>query len=229
MLILQKIYIDTAAVPRPCPAPSGQKSAATYSSTLILPSAQQDSKQPRNINYRMPHGFDKLLHHEPEAQSPPTPPRCHPPNPLPPPLRQQPYTRACGAGDRHRPPPRRPTPNRPNPPQMTSTPIPKKNSHILQDPRLTWAASSSPSRPNHHGPSPQIRYPKSRSNREKDREKDRDRDGVARTDDPFSTLLLSGKAFMSSGVHMVPDQKKAVSKSFGISGASQEPTLRIWD
>ncbi|KAJ6093996.1 hypothetical protein N7467_002841 [Penicillium canescens] len=71
---------------------------------MILPSAQQASKQPRNINYRTPHGFDKLLYHEPEAESPPTHPRrlstqsryhLH--------VRQQPIAaRAYGAGDRHR-------------------------------------------------------------------------------------------------------------------------------
>ncbi|KAJ5885565.1 Velvet factor [Penicillium tannophilum] len=84
----------------------------------------------------MPHGFDKLLHHEPES-SPPTPPRrkstlpryhLH--------VRQQPIAaRACGAGDRDR----RPV----DPPPIVQIllsdfdPESEDDKDTLQDPRFT--------------------------------------------------------------------------------------------
>lgn len=133
----------------------------------------------------MPHGFDKLLHHEPESL-PPTPPRrkstqsryhLH--------VRQQPIAaRACGAGDRDR----RPV----DPPPIVQILLTdfdaeaQDDRDILQDPRFTvgcllFPVSDSPGWPN----IPETEPP------------ERDRDGVARADDIFSTPLLSGKAFMS--------------------------------
>ncbi|KAJ5776031.1 uncharacterized protein N7511_001042 [Penicillium nucicola] len=177
------------------------KSAANYPSALTLHSTQQDSKQPRNVPYRMPHGFDKLLHHEPEAEQPPTPPRrpstqsryhLH--------VRQQPLAaRACGAGDRDR----RPV----DPPPIVQILLNDFDSNsqedrdILQDPRFTVGCLLFPvspqspwSEPTESASDPQDQ-PQDRD-KDKEGEKDLD-DGVARTDDPFSTPLLSGKAFMS--------------------------------
>ncbi|OGE47312.1 hypothetical protein PENARI_c050G03202 [Penicillium arizonense] len=212
------------------------RSAATYSSTLILPSAQ-DSKQPRNINYRTPHGFDKLLHHEPEAESPPAHPRrlstqsryhLH--------VRQQPIAaRACGAGDRHR----RPV----NPPPIVQILLKdfdsnsQEDSDILQDPRFTVGCLLFPVSP--QSPWSELTGSDIRDldrDREKDREKDRDTDGVARTDDPFSTLLLSGKAFMSPFyVEADPDPNSAPPHPSSIndprlsspSDAHNHPSVRL--
>ncbi|KAJ6163600.1 hypothetical protein N7497_003579 [Penicillium chrysogenum] len=116
------------------------KSAATHAFNPILPNIHQDPKpQSRNANYRMPHGFDKLLHPEPEPQSPspPPPPRrpstqsryhLH--------IRQQPIAaRACGAGDRDR----RPV----DPPPIVQILLTDFDSNsqedrdLLQDPRFT--------------------------------------------------------------------------------------------
>lgn len=143
---------------------------------------------PRNPTYSMPHGFDKLLHHEPESL-PPTPPRrtsiqsryhLH--------IRQQPIAaRACGAGDRDR----RPV----DPPPIVQilltdfNPSSEDDRDILRDPRFTVGC---------------LLFPVSESSTSKTREErdlsseDKEKgDGVARADDSFSTPLLSGKAFMS--------------------------------
>ncbi|KAJ5584180.1 uncharacterized protein N7459_003980 [Penicillium hispanicum] len=139
----------------------------------------------------MPHGFDKLLHHEPES-SPPLPPRrtstqstqsryhLH--------VRQQPIAaRACGAGDRDR----RPV----DPPPivqllLTDFDSESQDDHdILQDPRFTVGCLLFPV-----SDSTGWTHPPDPEQQEREREES---DGVARADDSFSTPLLSGKAFMS--------------------------------
>ncbi|CAP98467.1 Pc22g11790 [Penicillium rubens Wisconsin 54-1255] len=156
----------------------------------------------------MPHGFDKLLHPEPEPQSPspPPPPRrpstqsryhLH--------IRQQPIAaRACGAGDRDR----RPV----DPPPIVQILLTDFDSNsqedrdLLQDPRFT------------------VGYRDGNRDREREREHERERereretDGVARTDDNFSTPLLSGKAFMSPFyVDADPDPNSAPAHPSSIS------------
>ncbi|KAJ5745225.1 hypothetical protein N7520_010407 [Penicillium odoratum] len=135
----------------------------------------------------MPHGFDKLLHHEPES-SPPAPPRrksIQPRYHLH--VRQQPIgARACGAGDRDR----RPV----DPPPIVQIlltdfdPESQDDKDTLQDPRFTVGCLLFPysSDPANSTPTPQP-----------SEEADPESDGVARADDDFSTPLLSGKAFMS--------------------------------
>lgn len=162
------------------------KSAGLHALNPIPPI--QDPK-PRNPSYRMPHGFDKLLHHSPEPETPPTrrpstQSRYHLH------VRQQPIAaRACGAGDRDR----RPV----DPPPIVQILLTDFDSNsqedrdLLQDPRFTvgcllFPVSSASPWANPDGNAP------------RDRDGDRDEtDGVARTDDDLSTPLLSGKAFMS--------------------------------
>ncbi|KAJ5959135.1 uncharacterized protein N7479_006285 [Penicillium vulpinum] len=187
------------------------KSAAAYPFNPILASTHQDPKpQSRNANYRMPHGFDRLLHHEPEPQPLLPPPRrpstqsryhLH--------IRQQPIAaRACGAGDRDR----RPV----DPPPIVQILLTDFDSNsqedrdLLQDPRFTVGCLLFPVSPSLPWAEPTHAHPRERE-REQDRDQDRDRnrdrererereretDGIARTDDNFSTPLLSGKAFMS--------------------------------
>ncbi|KAJ5169005.1 Velvet factor [Penicillium canariense] len=157
-------------------------------------STQPEARQaPRNPSYSMPHGFDKLLHHEPESSPDPPPRRTSTQSRYHLHVRQQPIAaRACGAGDRDR----RPV----DPPPIVQIlltdfdPESQDDSDILQDPRFTvgcllfpvsdstgWSqAEAEPSQP-----------------AEREREREREPDGVARADDSFSTPLLSGKAFMS--------------------------------
>ncbi|KAJ5383390.1 hypothetical protein N7517_001301 [Penicillium concentricum] len=150
----------------------------------------------------MPHGFDRLLHPEPEPESPPPPPRrpstqsryhLH--------IRQQPIAaRACGAGDRDR----RPV----DPPPIVQILLTDFDSNspedrdLLQDPRFTVGCLLFPVSPSLPWAEPTDTHARER---EQDQDQDRDRncdreretDGIARTDDNFSTPLLSGKAFMS--------------------------------
>ncbi|KAJ5576404.1 Velvet factor [Penicillium sp. DV-2018c] len=158
----------------------------------MLPTTHEELKPSRSTNYRMPHGFDKLLHHDdpepqpsllPQSRRPSTQSRYHLH------IRQQPIAaRACGAGDRDR----RPV----DPPPIVQIlltdfdPKSQEDKDLLQDPRFTvgcllFPVSASP-------PSSEAEPTRSRA-----KEKDPDQDNIARTDDPLSTPLLSGKAFMS--------------------------------
>ncbi|CAG7927024.1 unnamed protein product [Penicillium olsonii] len=155
-----------------------------------IPPTQEPKSQSRHTPYRMPHGFDKLLHHSPEPEIPPAPRRPSTQSRYHLHVRQQPIAaRACGAGDRDR----RPV----DPPPIVQIlladfdPNSQEDRDLLQDPRFTvgcllFPVSSS--------------WPNSDTDPRRDRDRDRDRedaDGVARTDDDLSTPLLSGKAFMS--------------------------------
>ncbi|KAJ5836074.1 Velvet factor [Penicillium robsamsonii] len=180
------------------------KSAATHAFNPILTSTHRDPKPSRNANYRMPHGFDKLLHHDPEPESPPPPPRrpstqsryhLH--------IRQQPIAaRACGAGDRDR----RPV----DPPPIVQILLTDFDSNsqedrdILQDPRFTVGCLLFPVSPSLLWAEPTDTHAREREceldqdqDRDWNRDRERETDGIARTDDNFSTPLLSGKAFMS--------------------------------
>ncbi|KAJ5353835.1 Velvet factor [Penicillium brevicompactum] len=179
------------------------KSAGLHSLNHITPIPQdpkpqtQTQTQTRNPSYRMPHGFDKLLHHSPEPELPPsrrpsTQSRYHLH------VRQQPIAaRACGAGDRDR----RPV----DPPPIVQIlltdfdPNSQEDRDLLQDPRFTVGCLLFPVSSSSPWPNPDANPPRERE-RERERDRDRDRDdtdGVARTDDDLSTPLLSGKAFMS--------------------------------
>lgn len=150
----------------------------------LHPIKQEPKAQARNTN-RMPHGFDKLLHHspEPEPRRPSIQSRYHLH------VRQQPIAaRACGAGDRDR----RPV----DPPPIVQIlltnfdPNSQDDRDLLQDPRFTvgcllFPVSSAWTEPTETAP-------------QRDRDRDPDEmDGIARADDDLSTPLLSGKAFMS--------------------------------
>ncbi|KAJ6188854.1 hypothetical protein N7519_003762 [Penicillium mononematosum] len=187
----------------------------------------------------MPHGFDKLLHPEPEPQSPspPPPPRrpstqsryhLH--------IRQQPIAaRACGAGDRDR----RPV----DPPPIVQILLTDFDSNsqedrdLLQDPRFTVGCLLFPVSPSLPFAEPTETHSRERDQerdqdrdrnrdrerereheRERERERERETDGVARTDDNFSTPLLSGKAFMSPFyVDADPDPNSAPAHPSSIS------------
>lgn len=145
----------------------------------------------------MPHGFDKLLHHEPQSSPSPPPrrtstqPRYHLH------IRQQPIAaRACGAGDRDR----RPV----DPPPIVQIlltdfdPESQDDRDILQDPRFTVGCLLFPVSDSSGWPViPETEPPERDRDRDRDRERERENDGVARADDTFFTPLLSGKAFMS--------------------------------
>ncbi|KAJ5661746.1 uncharacterized protein N7477_009362 [Penicillium maclennaniae] len=131
----------------------------------------------------MPHGFDKLLHHEPQSSPSPPPRRKSTQSRYHLHIRQQPLAaRACGAGDRDR----RPV----DPPPIVQIllsdfdPESQDDRDILQDPRFTVGC---------------LLFPVSDSSNptQDDQDPERESDGVARADDDFSTPLLSGKAFMS--------------------------------
>lgn len=127
----------------------------------------------------MPHGFDNLLHPEPES-SPPTPPRrSSVPNRYHLHIRQQPIAaRACSAGDRDR----RPV----DPPPILQILLTDFDSNsqfdreILQNPRLAVGCLLFPVSDSDSWPTIPVQ----------------EADGTARADDT-STPLLSGKAFMS--------------------------------
>ena len=153
----------------------------------------------------MPHGFDKLLHHEPES-SPPTPSRQTPTHRnqsryhLH--VRQQPIAaRACGAGDRDR----RPV----DPPPIVQILLTdfdaesQDDRDILQDPRFTVGCLLFPVSELTGQPHPPVLEPE-------EGEDDKETDSIARSDDSFSTPLLSGKAFMSPFfVNADPDPNSA--------------------
>ncbi|KAI3130917.1 hypothetical protein CBS147330_4618 [Penicillium roqueforti] len=208
------------------------KSAATHAFNPILASTHQGPKpQSRNANYRMPHGFDKLLHHDPEPQSPSPPPRPRRPSTesryhLH--IRQQPIAaRACGAGDRDR----RPV----DPPPIVQILLTDFDSNsqedrdLLQDPRFTVGCLLFPVSPSLPWAEPTETHPRERDqnrdqdrnrDRERERERERETDGVARTDDNFSTPLLSGKAFMSPFyVDADPDPNSAPAHPSSITDA----------
>lgn len=170
-----------------------EESPAAFGNTPAPANIPQEARQaPRHPTYSMPHGFDKLLHHEPESL-PPTPPRQKSNQPryhLH--VRQQPIAaRACGAGDRDR----RPV----DPPPIVQILLKDFDSDsqddrdILQDPRFTVGCLLFPVSDSSGWPRP----PDPEQARPPERGQDRDGDGVARADDDFSTPLLSGKAFMS--------------------------------
>lgn len=235
--LLYRHSSSSTAMPSPV---WSDKSAATHAFNPILPSIHQDPKpQSRNANYRMPHGFDKLLHPEPEPQSPspPPPPRrpstqsryhLH--------IRQQPIAaRACGAGDRDR----RPV----DPPPIVQILLTDFDSNsqedrdLLQDPRFTVGCLLFPVSPSLPYAEPTEAHSRERDQerdqdrdrncdrerereheRERERERERETDGVARTDDNFSTPLLSGKAFMSPFyVDADPDPNSAPAHPSSIS------------
>lgn len=145
--------------------------------------------RPRNPNYSMPHGFDRLLHHEPKSSPPPPPRRKSTQSRYHLHVRQQPLAaRACGAGDRDR----RPV----DPPPIVQILLLDFDSEsqddrdILQDPRFTVGCLLFPVSGSSAPPNPQ-------DEQEPERDSEREKDGVARADDDLSTPLLSGKAFMS--------------------------------
>lgn len=135
----------------------------------------------------MPHGFDKLLHHEPESSPPPPPRRTSTQSRYHLHVRQQPLAaRACGAGDRDR----RPV----DPPPIVQIlltdfdPESQDDRDILEDPRFTVGCLLFPvSETAPHLPNTD----------EDPSQEGEEGDGVARGDDTFPTPLLSGKAFMS--------------------------------
>ncbi|KAJ5427789.1 Velvet factor [Penicillium cf. griseofulvum] len=212
-------------------------SAATHAFNPILASTHQEPKpQSRNANYRMPHGFDKLLHHEPEPESPPPPPRrpstqsryhLH--------IRQQPIAaRACGAGDRDR----RPV----DPPPIVQILLTDFDSNseedrdLLQDPRFTVGCLLFPVSPSLPWAEPADTHAREREDQDQDRDRnldrdrDRETDGIARTDDNFSTPLLSGKAFMSPFyVDADPDPNSAPAHPSSITDPhlSSPPPFRL--
>lgn len=186
---------------------------------------EKEPQRNRTPPYSMPHGFDKLLHHEPES-SPPTPPRrkstlpryhLH--------VRQQPIAaRACGAGDRDR----RPV----DPPPIVQIlltdfdPESQDDKDTLQDPRFTVGCLLFP-----FSDSSTWTQPPDPEQVDRDQEKEKDTDGVARADDDFSTTLLSGKAFMSPFyVEADPDPNSAPthpsSDDINPPASSQPPNLR---
>lgn len=164
-----------------------EKSPISYPKPTNTP--QEPSSKPRNPGYSMPHGFDKLLHHEPESSSPPPPSTRRPSTQSRYHLhvRQQPIAaRACGAGDRDR----RPV----DPPPIVQIlltdfdPESQEDRDILEDPRFTVGCLLFPV-------SDVPPYQPNTAN--EDQPPEGEGDGVARADDTFSTPLLSGKAFMS--------------------------------
>lgn len=159
-----------------------EKSTLAFTEVLApAPASTQEAR--RNPNYSMPHGFDKLLHHDPKPSPSPPPRRKSTSSRYHLHIRQQPLAaRACGAGDRDR----RPV----DPPPIVQIllsdfdPESQDDRDILQDPRFTVGCLLFP-----------VTDPSSPPQDEQDPE--RETDGVARADDDFSTPLLSGKAFMS--------------------------------
>ena len=151
-------------------------------------SSQEPKASTRKPSYRIPHGFDKLLHLEPELSLPPPSPRrtskksryhLH--------IRQQPIAaRACSAGDRNR----RPI----DPPRIVQILLTNFDSEsrddraMLKGPRFTVGCLLFPaSECSHYLP-----------NTEKDQLAEvGDGNGVTRAGDTFSTPLISGKTFVS--------------------------------
>ncbi|KAJ5319238.1 uncharacterized protein N7506_011942 [Penicillium brevicompactum] len=160
------------------PSPVWSDKSAGLHSLNHIPPIPQDPKpqtqmQTRNPSYRMPHGFDKLLHHSPEPELPPshrpsTQSRYHLH------VRQQPIAaRACGAGDRDR----RPV----DPPPIVQIlltdfdPNSQEDRDLLQDPRFTVGCLLFPVSSSSPWPNPDANPPRERE-RERERDRDRDRD-----------------------------------------------------
>lgn len=154
------------------------------------PASAQQEQRPRNPNYKIPRGFEKLLHQDPKMSAPtthrkePTQRRYHLH------VRQQPTAaRACGAAVRDR----RPV----DPPPIVQVllsdfdPESSDDCDILQDLRFTvgcllFPISDSSSRP-------QSPKPEKYSHPERSRESD----GVSRANDTDIIPLLFGNAFVS--------------------------------
>lgn len=166
-----------------------EKSPASYQNPTPKPtsSTQEPKPPPKNPGYSMPHGFDKLLHHEPESSPPPPPRRTSTQSRYHLHVRQQPLAaRACGAGDRDR----RPV----DPPPIVQIlltdfdPESQDDRDILEDPRFTVGCLLFPV---------SEKAPHLPNTDEDPSQEGGEGDGVARADDTFPTPLLSGKAFMS--------------------------------
>ncbi|KAJ5855960.1 Velvet factor [Penicillium soppii] len=177
------------------------KSAGLQALNPTPPTIKQEPKPQSRNTYRMPHGFDKLLHHSPEPDSPPRRPSTQSRYHLH--VRQQPVAaRACGAGDRDR----RPV----DPPPIVQIlltdfdPNSQEDRDLLQDPRFTVGCLLFPVSPSSPWAEPTDTDP------QRERDHERDTGGIARTDDDLSTPLLSGKAFMSPFyVNADPDPNSA--------------------
>ncbi|KAJ5513041.1 hypothetical protein N7463_002593 [Penicillium fimorum] len=173
--------------------------------TRIQPYPNQHSPRPETIPKRELQNATRL------RQAPPsrTRARITPPPPRRPStqsryhlhIRQQPIAaRACGAGDRDR----RPV----DPPPIVQILLTDFDSNsqedqdILQDPRFTVGCLLFPVSPSLPWAEPVDTHAREREqdqdqDRDWNRYRERETDGIARTDDNFSTPLLSGKAFMS--------------------------------
>ncbi|KAJ5171800.1 hypothetical protein N7492_004393 [Penicillium capsulatum] len=173
----------------PSPVHSEKSPLSIENNAPVKPPAER-REAPRNPTYSIPHGFDKLLHHEPESSPPPPPRRSSIKSRYHLHVRQQPLAaRACGAGDRDR----RPV----DPPpivQMLLTdfdPTSQDDRDILQDPRFSVGCLLFPVSESTGLPIPPEEQSKSPENANTP-----ENDGVARTDDTLNPLL-SGKCFMS--------------------------------
>ncbi|KAJ6171447.1 Velvet factor [Penicillium chermesinum] len=179
-------------------------SIASAQNTVTTPQTPQ-KPQSRNPSYSIPHGFDNLLHHEPESfpsPEPKSPSTSSTTSPPPPPIpskerfylhvrQQRTGARACGAGDRDR----RPV----DPPPIVQIllrdfdPRSKADVEILRDPRFTVGCLlfPVPDTPDTWNlpPNPEQIEREERERRERQDAKDKD--------DPSFVPLLSGKAFMS--------------------------------
>lgn len=186
----------------------------------------KEPRQPGTSNYSIPHGFDKILNHEPESSPSPPPRRNSVQSRYHLHVRQQPIAaRACGAGDRDR----RPV----DPPPIVQIlltdfdPESQDDRDILQDPRFTVGCLLFPV-----SDSNTWFQPPDTEQAERERDKERESDGVARADDDLSTPLLSGKAFMSPFyVDADPDPNSAPThpssdETHAISSTAPHPSLR---
>ncbi|KAJ5272782.1 hypothetical protein N7478_007907 [Penicillium angulare] len=195
---------SSTALPSPIYSEKSPISFTGFQAAAIPANTPKESRQTGTASYSIPHGFDKILNHEPEPDPDPEPSPSPSPSssPSPPPcrdstqpryhlhVRQQPVAaRACGAGDRDR----RPV----DPPPIVQILLTDFDSEsqddkdILQDPRFTVGCLLFPVTD-----SGNWAQPPDTEQAERERDK-REPDGVARADDNLSTPLLSGKAFMS--------------------------------
>ncbi|KAJ6010612.1 Velvet factor [Penicillium sp. IBT 35674x] len=202
------------AIPSPI---HSERSSISFVGNQVPASTPKEKEPERNRTppYSMPHGFDRLLHHEPES-SPPTPPRrkstlpryhLH--------VRQQPIAaRACGAGDRDR----RPV----DPPPIVQIllsdfdPESEDDKDTLQDPRFTVGCLLFP-----FSDSSTWAQPPDPEQAERDQEKEKESDGVARADDDLSTPSSQEK-------HSYPNSAPTHPSSDDINPplSSQPPNLR---
>lgn len=212
-----------------------ERSPVSFASTSNTSSTPKQN-QPRTQNYRIPHGFDNLLHHEPEAFPSPEPkssstsPESSPP---PPPIpskerfhlhvRQQPIgARACGSGDRDR----RPV----DPPPIVQILLtdynPRSNDDIevLRDPRFTVGCLlfPIPDTPSSWDRPPNLEQT-ARDEQERLERKDTKDKESSKYDNSLAPLL-SGKAFMSPFyVDADPDPNSAPSHPSSSNGPSSPP------